>query len=78
VLNLPHVKNTFCLDYHTGHNSLANTGMSKDFLNEDLLKEARPLYQSCLEDYKKTMSDEDARKTCTEKSKSSYEKMTNR
>jgi hypothetical protein len=55
----------------------ANTGMSKDLLNKDLLKEAQPLYQTCLEDYKKTMSDEDARKACTEKLKSGYEKMTN-
>jgi hypothetical protein len=50
--------------------------MSKDFLNKDLLKEAQPLYPSCLEDYKKTMSYEDARKACTEKLKSGYDKMT--
>jgi hypothetical protein len=54
----------------------ATTGMSKDLLKENLLKEAQPLYQSCLEDYKKTMSDKDARKACTEKLKSGYDKMT--
>ena len=45
-------------------------------INKDLLKEAQPLYQSCLDDYKKTMSDDEAREACTEKLKDSYEKIT--
>jgi hypothetical protein len=53
----------------------ANKEVSKDMINKDLLKEAQPLYQSCLEDYKKTMSDDEAKKACTEKLKSGYEKL---
>lgn len=55
----------------------ANHNLSKDMLNKDMLKEAQPIYQSCLEDYKKTMSEDEARKACAEKLKSSYEKVTN-
>jgi hypothetical protein len=54
----------------------ANKDISTDMLNKDLLDEAKPLYQTCLDDYKKTMSDEDAKKACTDKLKSSYEKVT--
>lgn len=54
----------------------ANQNLSKDMLNKDMLKEAQPIYQSCLEDYKKTMSEDEARKACAEKLKSSYEKVT--
>ena len=54
----------------------ANKSISKDMINKDLLKEAQPLYQSCLDDYKKTMSDDEAREACTEKLKNSYEKIT--
>jgi hypothetical protein len=53
----------------------ANKSISKDMLNEDLINAAKPLYQSCLKDYKKTMSDEDAKKACTEKLKASYDKI---
>ena len=45
-------------------------------LNKDLLDEAKPLYKSCLAEYKKTMSDDDAKKACTEKLKNSYKKIT--
>lgn len=54
----------------------ANKSIPKDMLNKDLLDEAKPLYTSCLAEYKKTMSDDDAKKACTEKLKSSYKKMT--
>jgi hypothetical protein len=54
----------------------ANKSISKDMINKDLLKEAQPLYQTCLEDYKKTMSDDEAKKACTEKLKNGYEKIT--
>ena len=54
----------------------ANQNLSKDMLNKDMLKEAQPIYQSCLEDYKKTMSEDEARKACAEKLKSSDEKVT--
>ena len=54
----------------------ANKNISTDMLNEDVLDQAQPLYQSCLEDYKKTMSDDEAKKACTEKLKTSYEKVT--
>ena len=54
----------------------ANQNLSKDMLNKGMLKEAQPIYQSCLEDYKKTMSEDEARKACAEKLKSSYEKIT--
>jgi hypothetical protein len=54
----------------------ANKDISKDLLNKDILKEAQPLYNTCLSDYKKTMSEEDAKKACTEKLKSSYKKVT--
>jgi hypothetical protein len=54
----------------------ANKGMSKDLLNKDILKEAQPLYNTCLADYKKTMSEDEAKKACTEKLKSSYKKVT--
>ena len=54
----------------------ANKNISTDMLNKDLLDDAQPLYQSCLEDYKKTMSDDEAKKACTEKLKKSYEKAT--
>lgn len=53
----------------------ANQSISKDMLNEDLINAAKPLYQNCLKDYKKTMSDEDAKKACTEKLKASYDKI---
>lgn len=53
----------------------ANQKISKDFLNKDLLDEAKPLYTSCLAEYKKTMSDDDAKKACTEKLKNSYKKI---
>jgi|TARA_B100000767_G_C19252192_1_gene323724 hypothetical protein len=54
----------------------ANKTISKDMLNKDLLDQAQPLYKSCLADYKKTMSDEEAKKACTEKLKNSYKKIT--
>lgn len=54
----------------------ASQGISKDLLNKDLLDEAKPLYTSCLAEYKKTMSDDDAKKACTEKLKTSYKKVT--
>lgn len=54
----------------------ANQGFSKDMLNKDLLNEAQPLYQACLKDYKKTMSEEDAKTACMEKLKASYNKIT--
>ncbi len=54
----------------------ANKSIPKDMLNKDLLKEAQPLYKMCLADYKKTMSDDEAKKACTEKLKNSYEKVT--
>lgn len=54
----------------------ANKEIPTDMFNKDLLDEAQPLYQTCLNDYKKTMSDEDAKKACTDKLKSSYEKVT--
>lgn len=54
----------------------ANKDISTDMLNKDLLDEAKPLYQTCLDDYKKTMSDDEAKKACTEKLKTSYEKVT--
>jgi|TARA_B110001454_G_scaffold118776_1_gene110886 hypothetical protein len=54
----------------------ANQGLSKDMLNKEMLDEVQPLYQSCLKDYKKTMSDEDAKKACMKKAKESYEKIT--
>ena len=47
----------------------ANQSLSKDMLNKDLLDEAQPLYQSCLKDYKQTMSDEDAKSACMKKLK---------
>jgi uncharacterized lipoprotein NlpE involved in copper resistance len=53
----------------------ANKKLSKDMLNENLHDAAKPLYQSCLKDYKKTMSDNDAKKVCTEKLKASYDKI---
>ena len=53
----------------------ANKKLSKDMLNENLIDAAKPLYQSCLKDYKKTMSDEEAKKACTEKLKASYDKI---
>lgn len=37
---------------------------------------AKPLFESCVKEYKKTMSDSDARKACTEKLKSSYKAAT--
>jgi hypothetical protein len=54
----------------------SSQGISKDMLNKDLLDEAKPLYKSCLAEYKKTMSDDDAKKACTEKLKNSYKKIT--
>jgi len=54
----------------------ATKGISKDLLNKDLLDDAKPLYSVCLADYKKTMSEDDAKKACTEKLKSSYKKVT--
>ncbi|MEH6449020.1 MAG: hypothetical protein V7765_10135 [Oleispira sp.] len=54
----------------------ASQGISKDMLNKDLLDKAKPLYTACLAEYKKTMSDDDAKKACTEKLKSSYKKVT--
>jgi hypothetical protein len=54
----------------------ANKSIPADMLNKDLLDEAQPLYQTCLNDYKKTMSDDEAKKACTEKLKTSYEKVT--
>ena len=54
----------------------ANKDISTDMLNKDLLDDAQPLYQTCLNDYKKTMSDDDAKKACAEKLKTSYEKVT--
>jgi hypothetical protein len=54
----------------------ANQDLSTEMLNKDLLDEAQPLYQSCLKEYEKTMSEEDARKACLEKLKASYEKVT--
>lgn len=54
----------------------ANQNLSKDMLNKDMLKEAQPLYKSCLEDYKKTMTEDEARKACVEKLKTSYDKVT--
>lgn len=54
----------------------ANKTISKDMINKDLLKEAQPLYQTCLDDYKKTMSDDEAREACTAKLKESYKKVT--
>jgi hypothetical protein len=54
----------------------ANQSISKDMLNKDLLDEAKPLYTSCLAEYKKTMSEEEAKKACTEKLKKSYKKVT--
>ena len=54
----------------------ANKSISKDILNKDLLDTAKPLYAACLADYKKTMSDDEAKKACTKKLKSSYDKVT--
>jgi hypothetical protein len=54
----------------------ANQSIPKDLMNKDLLNEAKPLYTSCLAEYKKTMSDDDAKKACTEKLKNSYKKIT--
>ena len=54
----------------------ANQSIPKDLINKDLLNEAKPLYTSCLAEYKKTMSDDDAKKACTEKLKNSYKKIT--
>ncbi|MBA35993.1 MAG: hypothetical protein CMI14_11290 [Oleispira sp.] len=53
----------------------ANQSVPTEMLNKDLLDEAQPIYQSCLKEYEKTMSEEDARKACLEKLKSSYEKV---
>ena len=44
---------------------------------EGIVDSAKPLYEECLADYKKTMSDSDAQKACTEKLKSAYQKATN-
>lgn len=54
----------------------ASQSIPKDLMNKDLLNEAKPLYTSCLAEYKKTMSDDDAKKACTEKLKNSYKKIT--
>jgi hypothetical protein len=54
----------------------ANKSIPKDLLNKDLIKEAQPLYTTCLADYKKTMSENEAKKACTEKLKASYKKIT--
>lgn len=40
---------------------------------EGLADNAKPLYEECIADYKKTMSDKDAQKACTEKLKGIYE-----
>lgn len=42
---------------------------SSDLVNSSLLNDAQPLYDACLKDYQKTMSDEDAKKFCTDKVK---------
>jgi hypothetical protein len=53
----------------------ASKDISTEMLNKDLLDDAKPLYQTCLDDYKKTMSDDEAKKACTEKLKTSYKKV---
>lgn len=54
----------------------ANQSIPEDMLNKDLLDEAQPLYNTCLAEYEKTMSDDEAKKACAEKLKDSYEKVT--
>lgn len=43
---------------------------------EGLVDSAKPLYEECLADYQKTMSDDEAQKACTEKLKDVYKKST--
>ena len=47
-----------------------------DMVNKDMLDQAKPLYEICLKDYQKTMSEDEARKACTEKLKDGYKKVT--
>lgn len=42
---------------------------SSDLISPALLNEAQPLYEACLKDYQQTMSNEDAKKFCTDKVK---------
>ena len=37
---------------------------------------AKPVYEECVKEYKKTMSDSDARKACTQKLKQGYQAAT--
>lgn len=37
---------------------------------------AKPIFENCMKEYKKTMSDSDARKACAEKLKQGYESAT--
>lgn len=55
----------------------ANQTISKDIAKKDILGQAKPLYDICLKDYKKTMSEDEAKKACTEKLKDGYKKVTN-
>lgn len=54
----------------------ANQNISKELLNKDLLNEAQPIYATCLADYKKTLSDKEAKENCTKNLKASYKKVT--
>lgn len=49
---------------------------NKDKLIAVAKDNAKPVFENCVKEYKKTMSDSDARKACTEKLKSGYQAAT--
>ena len=50
-----------------------NKSMPK--IPDGVVDSAKPVYEECVADYKKTMSEKDAQKACTEKLKGAYEKV---
>lgn len=70
------IKNITALTLLLALTGCANQTISKDMVNKDMLDQAKPLYEICLKDYQKTMSEDEARKACTEKLKDGYKKVT--
>lgn len=70
------IKNMTALTLLLALTGCANQSISKDMVNKDIVDQAKPLYEICLKDYKKTMSEDDAKKACTEKLKDGYKKVT--